>query len=159
MGEGRQRVAAVTEGDGPPRGIVCAIDPEGAAAVAADGPAPEVEGPGAAVWRIWAADGPPEIGEAEPAHGPSFFPPPGGSRVYVSEMPVDPSPIDPATRLHATETVDIAIVLSGRVRLFQGDGTDVEVGPGEIVIQPGTEHAWENPGPDPARVAFILLGA
>jgi mannose-6-phosphate isomerase-like protein (cupin superfamily) len=149
----------VSEVGGPPRRIVCATDADGAAVVVADGPAPEVDAPGLAVWRIWAADGPPEIGEAEPAHGPSFFPPPGGSRVYVSEMPVDPTPIDPAGRLHATETVDFAIVLSGRVRLYQGDGTEVVVAAGEIVVQPGTEHAWENPGPDVARVAFILLGA
>lgn len=74
-------------------------------------------------------------------------------------MPVDPAPIDPASRMHATVTVDFAIAPGGRVRLYQGDGTAVEVGAGEIVVQPGTEHAWENPGPDPARVAFILLGA
>jgi mannose-6-phosphate isomerase-like protein (cupin superfamily) len=149
----------VSETGGAPRRIVCAIGADGAAVVAADGPAPAVDAPGLAVWRIWATDGPPKIGEAEPAHSPSFFPPPGGSRVYVSEMPVDLTPIDPATRLHATETVDFAFVLAGRVRLYQGDGTAVEVGAGEIAIQPGTEHAWENPGPDPARVAFVLLGA
>jgi mannose-6-phosphate isomerase-like protein (cupin superfamily) len=148
-----------SEAGPPPRRIVCAIDPDGADVVAADGPAPAVEGLGFSIWRIWAADGPPAIGDPDPAHGPDFFPPPGGSRLYVSEMPVDATPIDPSTRLHATATVDFAIVISGRVRMFQGDGTEVEVGPGEIVVQPGTEHAWENPGPDVARVAFVLLGA
>jgi hypothetical protein len=144
---------------GAPRRIVCGLDAEGRATVVADGPAAAVDGAGFDVWRIWAADDPPALGEAEPAYGASFFPPPGGSRLYVSEMPVDPAPIDPASRMHATETVDFAIVLGGRVRLHQGDGTAVEVGPGEIVVQPGTAHAWENPGPEPARVAFVLLGA
>ncbi|MBS1886063.1 MAG: cupin domain-containing protein [Actinobacteria bacterium] len=143
----------------PPRRIVCALDDAGAAAIAADGPALPVDHTAGAVWRIWAADGPAQIGAAEPAHGPEFFPPAGGSRVYLSEMPVDPNPIDPATRMHATDTVDFAIVVSGRVRLIQGDGSQVEVVPGAVIVQAGTEHAWENPGPDPARIVFVLLGA
>jgi hypothetical protein len=149
----------VSEGaGGAPRRIVCAED-DGAAVVAADGAARPVAHTAASVWEIWAADGPPEIGEAKPARGATFFPPPPGSRVYLSEMPVDPHPIDPAARMHATDTVDFAIVVSGRVRLFQGDGSDVLLEPGDAVVQTGTEHAWEIPGPDPARVVFVLLGA
>lgn len=149
----------MSEAGSPPRRVVCAIDADGAAVVAADGPAPLLGGGGTPVWQIWAADGPPQIGEAEPTRGRDFFPPPAGSRVYVSEMPVDPHPIDPASRLHATATIDFAIVVSGRVRLFQGDGSTVEIGPGEILVQAGSEHAWENPGPEPARIVFVLLGA
>lgn len=143
----------------PPRRIVCAYDEAGDAIFAVDEPAAPVGHTEASVWQIWAADGEPEIGEAAPAHGADFFPPPSGSRVYMSEMPVDPRPVDPAVGMHATDTIDFAIVVSGSVRLFQGDGTDTMLHQGDVVVQAGTEHAWENPGPEPARVVFVLLGA
>jgi hypothetical protein len=52
--------------------------------------------------------------------------------------------------MHRTETVDYAILLSGKtVHLKQGD----------IVVQRGTMHAWVNNGSVPCVFAFILIDA
>ena len=38
------------------------------------------------------------------------------------------------------------------------DEEDVHLSTGDVVIQRGTNHAWVNPGPEPALMAFVLGG-
>lgn len=61
--------------------------------------------------------------------------------------------------LHASVSVDLAIVLQGRILLELDDGEQRELGPGDVVIQNGTRHKWTNPGDTPALIGFVLLGA
>ena len=61
--------------------------------------------------------------------------------------------------MHRTETLDYAIVLSGTCDLELDDGETVRVGPGDIVVQRGTMHAWVNAGTEPCVLAFVLLDA
>jgi len=58
--------------------------------------------------------------------------------------------------MHRTETVDYGIVLEGEVFLLLDD-SEVRVQAGDVVIQRGTDHAWENRSDKLARVAFILV--
>jgi mannose-6-phosphate isomerase-like protein (cupin superfamily) len=60
--------------------------------------------------------------------------------------------------MHATETVDFAIVLEGEIWLLL-DEEEVHLKTGDVVIQQGTNHAWENRGDRLARMAFILVDA
>ena len=60
--------------------------------------------------------------------------------------------------LHATTTQDYVTVISGRVDLRLPDGEQVRLGPGDVVVQRGTEHAWRNPGPDPLVLHVVMLG-
>jgi mannose-6-phosphate isomerase-like protein (cupin superfamily) len=143
-----------------PRRVVAAHDQRGEPVFAAVEEAPKLDaGMRMEVWAIWASDGEPRIGDGDPDSLPSFFPGPGGTRVFVSDVPPDGGPVDLAPRMHSTETIDFAFVLSGSLCLTQGDGTEVSLDPGDCVVQTGTEHAWHNPGTEPARVAFVLLGA
>ena len=58
--------------------------------------------------------------------------------------------------MHRTETIDYGIVLSGEITLVLDD-SETTLGPGDVVIQRGTDHRWENRGAEPARVAFVLI--
>lgn len=54
---------------------------------------------------------------------------------------------------HATETVDLMTVHSGKVTLVLETG-NVVLSRGDCVVQRGTRHGWVNEGPD----ACILIG-
>jgi quercetin dioxygenase-like cupin family protein len=105
------------------------------------------------MWLTASAPAPIAASELEPIRpGEPLGPPSRGSRVRIVDMP-------PGVRspMHRTESVDYGVVLAGRVTLVLDDGQSVEVGPGELVVQRGTDHAWENRGELTARVLFVLL--
>ena len=60
--------------------------------------------------------------------------------------------------MHTTSTLDLAVVITGSLRLDMEDGSAV-VGPGEVVIQRGTPHAWRVVGDQPVVVVFVLVDA
>ena len=57
---------------------------------------------------------------------------------------------------HATDTVDYAIVLEGALWLTL-DAAETELLAGDIVVQRGTRHGWENRADAIARVVFVNL--
>lgn len=59
---------------------------------------------------------------------------------------------------HTTKTIDYGIILSGRVELGLDEGW-IELGPGDVVVQRATRHAWRLPGDDPCRIAWILIAS
>ena len=61
--------------------------------------------------------------------------------------------------MHRTESIDYGIVLAGDVRLVLDDGSETALAVGDVVVQRGTNHAWVNPGNEPARMAFVLVDA
>jgi quercetin dioxygenase-like cupin family protein len=62
--------------------------------------------------------------------------------------------------MHRTSSIDYGIVLSGRIELELEDGVKTLLGPGDIVIQRGTNHLWRNPSAtEVCRIAFILIEA
>ncbi len=60
--------------------------------------------------------------------------------------------------MHKTATVDYIILISGRVTMLLDEG-EVDLGPGDVVVQRGTNHAWVNNGTEPAVLAGILVDA
>jgi hypothetical protein len=61
--------------------------------------------------------------------------------------------------MHATQTVDYALVLDGAITLELDDGRAVVLQRGDVAIQNATRHAWRNPTDEPATVAFFVVGA
>ena len=62
--------------------------------------------------------------------------------------------------LHRTNSIDYGIVLSGRIELELEDGVKTMVGPGDIVVQRGTNHLWRNPSAsEVCRIVFVLIQA
>jgi quercetin dioxygenase-like cupin family protein len=59
-------------------------------------------------------------------------------------------------RWHRTDTIDYGIVLSGELWMQMDEG-EVHLKPGDVVIQRGTIHNWENRGSEVCVMAFILI--
>lgn len=65
-----------------------------------------------------------------------------------------------ASPMHRTNSIDYGIVLSGQLELELDDGVKTLLGPGDIVVQRGTNHLWRNPSDSvPCRIVFILIEA
>jgi naringenin degradation protein FdeH len=60
--------------------------------------------------------------------------------------------------MHKTDTVDLAIILKGEVVLVLDEG-EVSLGPGDVVVQRGTNHAWSNRSNAPCIFACLLIDA
>jgi quercetin dioxygenase-like cupin family protein len=59
--------------------------------------------------------------------------------------------------MHRTESIDYGIVLEGAIVLSLDDGSETLLGPGDVVVQRGTDHAWENRTDEAARMVFVLV--
>jgi quercetin dioxygenase-like cupin family protein len=58
--------------------------------------------------------------------------------------------------MHRTVTVDYDIVLAGQLELVLDEGS-VMLGPGDMVMLPGVNHAWKA-GPEGATLAVAMVG-
>jgi quercetin dioxygenase-like cupin family protein len=142
----------------PPRRVVTGHDAEGRSVVLGDGPAPRSHPiPGATFHEVWnTTEMPASIGARQgrdPTERPLLTPPdPHGTIVRIVDL-------EPRSRspMHRTETVDYGIVLAGDVLLVLDDGSETALSAGDVVVQRGTDHAWANPGDEPARIGFVLL--
>ena len=57
--------------------------------------------------------------------------------------------------MHRTESIDYGVVLEGQLVLLLDD-EEVELNPGDVVVQRGTIHAWTNRSDDITRILFVL---
>jgi mannose-6-phosphate isomerase-like protein (cupin superfamily) len=62
----------------------------------------------------------------------------------------------PHPLMHRTESVDYGIVIEGELTLVLDD-SEVQLRPGSVVIQRGTNHAWANRSQRPCRILFMLI--
>ncbi len=62
------------------------------------------------------------------------------------------------TVMHRTSTLDYVVVIEGEVVLVLTD-SEVMLKPGDVVVQRGTDHAWENRSNATARMAFFHIDA
>lgn len=58
--------------------------------------------------------------------------------------------------MHRTESIDYVVVLSGELTLVLDD-SDVILRSGDVLVQCGTNHSWENRSNAPVTVMFILI--
>ncbi len=58
--------------------------------------------------------------------------------------------------MHRTESVDYGIVIEGELTLVLDD-SEVQLKPGSVVVQRGTNHAWANRSGRPCRMLFVLV--
>jgi naringenin degradation protein FdeH len=141
-----------------PRRVVTGHDATGSSVFTSDDlvPAARTTPGGTLFYELWATGVTPvpiDTGQGETASRSTLSVPPArnGTTLRINEMP--PGAGSP---MHRTETVDYGIVLGGEVVLVLDDGETV-LRAGDVVVQRGTNHRWENRSAAPARVAFILI--
>ena len=168
------------------RRVVTGHDPSGKAVVASDGPAPRTHDfrhvPGMSATVVWATAPGRPADAADPTPGlRSQLPVPGGTCFVIVRFPPDDvlGEVDPVAAaaehrmaspgigerfepgnpgMHVTDSVDYVLVLDGAIWLDLDDGEMIRLGPGEVVIQNATRHAWRNLGDAPATLAVVHVG-
>ncbi len=139
-----------------------------------------VHTPGMRQALVWATEpGQPaaELDRDRSEEVPSLVPGPGGTRLFLIELPpraaltgVDPESAAEAARvspgmaelfdeagMHATPTLDYVIVVAGEVWLELDDG-ETRLRRGDVVVQVATRHAWSVRTSEPATIAVAMLG-
>ena len=167
------------------RRLVTAIDKDGRSYHAEDGPSPaslaSPARPGFRNDNIWRTtgriDAPDSILEQK-----GLLPPKDGTLIRVIDFPplqgsledqraatkaifakmypdaVHDADNTRAAGMHTTDTVDYAICMEGEIwSVMEKD--EKLMTRGDILIQRGTHHAWENRSDKPARICFVLVDA
>jgi mannose-6-phosphate isomerase-like protein (cupin superfamily) len=150
------------------RRVVTGHTPEGKSVVLSDGQPPNIRdrGTGVDFIEIWNTASAPALvraDEPEPTDGPLVTPPPAnGTKIRFNDFfpgHIDKLPPRADGRhkmMHRTKSVDYGIVLEGEIWMILDD-SEVLLTAGDVVIQRGTDHAWENRSDQVCRMAFILV--
>ena len=136
------------------RRIVAGLNAEGRSAVviADDGPAPDLRT--GLLWRTVAMPAIYVPGE-DPAAVPYSFDMmhSGGTSFAVARFP--PGFVAP---IHATDTLDYLVVLSGELVLVLEEG-EARAGPGDFIVDCGVKHGWRNDGAEEAVFVVVVTHA
>jgi hypothetical protein len=148
------------------RRVVTGHDGNGKSVVMFDGPPPQhhpMHGPavGADFIEIWNA---PQavplltsIEEREPNERAFTIMPVAGHLLRILEV-YPPEAGGKRTVMHRTQTLDYVVMIEGELVLLLDD-SEVTLRPGDVVVQRGTDHAWENRSDRVARAAFFHIDA
>jgi len=61
--------------------------------------------------------------------------------------------------MHKTDSLDVIVLVRGQIDLLLDEGEALNMKPGDVVIQRGTNHAWTNPGKETALLVAVLMNA
>jgi quercetin dioxygenase-like cupin family protein len=148
------------------RRVVTGHDPHGKSIIVSDGPPPQhhsMQGPavGADFVEIWNVPRPVPRLEAQESHEPNdrefkIMPAEGHLLRIIDIYP--PQDGGKRTVMHRTATIDYVVVIEGEIVLVLDD-SEVVLTPGDVVVQRGTNHAWENRSSKLTRMAFFHIAA
>jgi len=148
------------------RRIVTGHDVHGKSVILSDAAPPQhhpMHGPeiGADFHEIWNEPDPIPVLTAikarEPNERPFTIMPASGQLLRI----LDVYPLRDGGRrtvMHRTRTLDYVVVIEGELVLILDD-SEVVLGAGDVVVQRGTDHAWENRSGTVARAAFFHIDA
>ena len=141
--------------------------------------------PGTMFHEVWSTLQSPAVVDngPDPTLGPLVLPPPQcGTRIRFVDIPPDIPEFlargaermhdafsqigdaaastvqsdSPHPLMHRTESVDYGVVIEGELTLVLDEG-EVQLRPGSVVVQRGTNHAWANRSGAPCRMLFVLV--
>jgi len=168
------------------RRVVTGFDADGKSIVAIDGPPGSIIGAnGAGLGEVWVTDGIADNSiKGDLGKRPVILEPPAGGSVCRFFV-VDPEDTKLSTKeleeraaagfkaiagehcrpdttrgpgMHTTRTIDYVVLLDGEVTLILDKG-EVALKPFDVVVQRGTNHAWENRGTKRALLVAVLIDA
>jgi mannose-6-phosphate isomerase-like protein (cupin superfamily) len=143
--------------------------------------------PGTVFHEVWCTSATPPLIDngPDPTMGPLMLPPPEhGTRIRFVDFPPDTQQLlssgtdevragfseigaagastvhaaAPHPLMHRTQTLDYGVVIEGELTLIVDKG-EVNLKPGSVVVQRGTNHAWANRSGKPCRMLFVLVDA
>jgi mannose-6-phosphate isomerase-like protein (cupin superfamily) len=148
------------------RRVVTGHDSTGKSVVVSDGPPPQhhpMSGPavGADFIEIWSVAHPVPTLTAVEASEPNerdftIMPTAGHLLRLLDVYPVSAG--GKRTPMHRTQTLDYVVVIDGEIVLILED-SEITLKKGDVVVQRGTNHAWENRSDRVARAAFFHIDA
>jgi mannose-6-phosphate isomerase-like protein (cupin superfamily) len=144
-----------------PRRVVVTAGGDGSSAVSADGQAPcgfaTGGNAGVALVDLWQTGGPcADASQGGDPPAPWALDPQGGGVAFRAiEMGAGNDPGDAGW--HATDTIDVDIVVHGQLELALPDCDPVVLGPGDCVVQRGTMHRWRPVGEAGVRYVAVML--
>src|SRR5512139_628554 len=140
------------------RRVVTGHDAGGRAVVKIDEVAKNVVSnrPGASSCVIWTTDTNPadNSGDADTSTRKVGTTLAGGTVFRIVEFSPGAAP-----RVHRTDSIDYAVVISGEIEMELEKGEEVHLRAGDVVVQRGTVHCWINRGAAPCTIAFVLIDA
>lgn len=149
-----------------PRRIVTGHDRTGKSVVLSDGSPPQhhpMRGTavGADFFEMWNSTAPVPRLTATEAREPNerafTIMPTSGHLLRIIDI-YPPKDGGRRTVMHRTKTLDYAVVIEGEVVLVLED-SEVTLQASDVVVQRGTNHAWENRSDRLARMAFFHVDA
>ena len=148
------------------RRVVTGHDRSGKSVVLSDGSPPQnhpMQGPaiGADFHEIWnSPHAVPEltsVESSEPTEREFTIMPVAGHLLRILDV-YPASEGGKRTVMHRTRTLDYVVVIEGELVLILED-SEVTLKQGDVVVQRGTDHAWENRTDRHARAAFFHIDA
>jgi hypothetical protein len=148
------------------RRVVTGHDEAGKSVVLSDGPPPQhhpIQGPevGADFIEVWNTPLPvPQLTSteaSEPNEKPFTIMPPSGHLMRIIRI-YPASKGGHRTVMHRTRTLDYAVVIEGEIVLILDD-SEVVLTKGDVSVQRGTDHAWENRTDQDTLMAFFHIDA
>jgi len=129
----------------------------GKAVILYDGPATnaKVRPSGLVSTLLWTTEeSPASLADADRGNKEIGIPPPRDGSVFrVVDFPAGAK-----GEMHRTRSIDYGIVVEGEIDMLLPQG-EVHLRAGDVLVQQGTDHAWENRGTKNCRIAFILIDA
>lgn len=129
----------------PLRRVVAGLNAEGRSCISID------DQPGMVIWATHEAPAD-NSGNADAGAAAPVFPTEGTLFMYSDFPPGMTSP------LHATDTIDYVVILSGECAFITETG-ETKLKAGDVVIDRGILHAWRNDGSEPCRLLSVLCAA
>ena len=149
-----------------PRRVVTGHDPAGKSVVLSDGAPPQhhpMRGAdvGADFYEIWnVPQSVPLLTSVEPREPNerefTIMPAAGHLLRIIDIYPLKSG--GKRTVMHRTSTIDYVVMIEGELTLLLDD-SEVTLRRSDVVVQRGTDHAWENRSDAMARMAFFHLDA
>jgi len=100
-----------------------------------------------------------EMAPGESRFGLVCFPPRSAGKLDLRDArpgsEYDPPDMDRA--MHATETIDYEVILSGKVDFKLSNGDMRTLTAGTCLVVTGAMHAWSNPYDEPCIVSFVAV--
>jgi len=148
-------------GEHGPRRVVVTSGPDGRSSVTSDGRAPcgfATPSPaGVALVDLWQTGGPTADTDQGGDPPPPWSLDPHGGGVAFRSIEMGPGSDPGDAGWHATDTIDVDIVVQGQLELALPDCEPVVLGPGDCVVQRGTMHRWRPVGDDGVRYVAVML--